>query len=231
MRQGQQNRRGRGRSSSSSNNGRKHQNPLTRTFESSGPDVKIRGTPAHVAEKYVALARDALSSGDPVLAENYLQHAEHYNRIIMSFREQQAQQAEQQPRGRGGDDAQSRSGSGNEDGDETASAEGRPAINGHNGHEAPSGEGRARGGGDDAGEEDSSEASSGGRGGRGRAGRGRRQRGDRGASRGAEDDGDQQPDFLTRPIRRQSRDDDERDTANGKGADAPSSPAVTENAD
>lgn len=87
MRQGQQNRRGRGRGGN-----RKNQNPLTRSFESSGPDVKIRGTPAHIAEKYMTYARDALSSSDPVLAENYLQHAEHYNRIIMTYREQQAQQ-------------------------------------------------------------------------------------------------------------------------------------------
>lgn len=87
MRQGQQNRRGRGRS-----NQRKSQNPLTRSFESAGPDVKIRGTPAHIAEKYTSLARDAGISGDPVLAENYLQHAEHYNRIIFSFRQQQISQ-------------------------------------------------------------------------------------------------------------------------------------------
>ena len=86
MRQGQQNRRGRGR-----NRNKGHQNPLTRSFESNGPDVKIRGTPAHIAEKYMSLARDALASGDPVLAENYLQHAEHYNRIIMAYREQQMQ--------------------------------------------------------------------------------------------------------------------------------------------
>lgn len=94
MRQGQQNRRGRGRNNNSNNNNnnRKNQNPLTRSFESSGPDVKIRGTPAHIAEKYISLARDALSSGDPVLAENYMQHAEHYNRIIMAYREQQIQQ-------------------------------------------------------------------------------------------------------------------------------------------
>ncbi len=85
MRQGQQNRRGRGRNN---NNNRKNQNPLSRSFESNGPDVKIRGTPAHIAEKYIALARDAQSSGDHVLAENYLQHAEHYNRIIMAYREQ-----------------------------------------------------------------------------------------------------------------------------------------------
>ena len=85
MRQGQQNRRGRGR-----NNNRKNHNPLARSFESNGPDVKIRGTPAHIAEKYLSLARDAQSSGDPVLAENYLQHAEHYTRIIMAYREQLA---------------------------------------------------------------------------------------------------------------------------------------------
>jgi hypothetical protein len=77
MRQGQQNRRGRGRN-------RKGQNPLSRNFESNGPDVKIRGNAAHIAEKYMSLARDALSSGDAVMAENYLQHAEHYNRIIMA---------------------------------------------------------------------------------------------------------------------------------------------------
>ena len=95
MRQAQQNRRGRGRNNNNNSNGnsnRKGQNPLTRSFESNGPDVKIRGTPSHIAEKYVAMARDALSSGDPVLAENYLQHAEHYNRIIMTFRESQGSQ-------------------------------------------------------------------------------------------------------------------------------------------
>ena len=63
MRNGQ-NKRMRGRN-------RKGHNPLTRVFESNGPDVKIRGTASHVAEKYVQLARDAQSSGDPVAAENY----------------------------------------------------------------------------------------------------------------------------------------------------------------
>ena len=94
MRQGQQNRRGRGRNN---NSNRKSQNPLMRSFESSGPDVKIRGTPSHIAEKYITLARDILSSGDPVLAENYLQHAEHYNRIILGCREQMAQQGSVDP--------------------------------------------------------------------------------------------------------------------------------------
>jgi hypothetical protein len=83
MRQGQQNRRGRGR-------GRKAQNPLSRNYESNGPDVKIRGNAAHIAEKYSALARDALAAGDTITAENFLQHAEHYNRIIMAAQAQQS---------------------------------------------------------------------------------------------------------------------------------------------
>ena len=96
MRQGQQNRRGRGRNNNNNNNNntsnpsnnRKPQNPLSRNFESSGPDVKIRGTAAQIAEKYMLLARDASSSSDTVMAENYLQHAEHYNRIIMAAQAQ-----------------------------------------------------------------------------------------------------------------------------------------------
>jgi hypothetical protein len=94
MRQGQQNRRGRGR-------GRKPQNPLARNYESNGPDVKIRGTAAHIAEKYMSLARDALASGDLISAESYFQHAEHYNRIIMAAQSQFGPQHGGQP-GEGG---------------------------------------------------------------------------------------------------------------------------------
>src|ERR1700720_803702 len=65
-----------------------HQNPLSRMYETNGPDVKIRGTASHVAEKYVQLARDAQTSGDPVAAENYYQHAEHYFRMIAAAQEQ-----------------------------------------------------------------------------------------------------------------------------------------------
>jgi hypothetical protein len=72
------------------NGGRKHVNPLSRNFESNGPDVKVRGNAAHVAEKYLQLARDAQSSGDSVMAENYLQHAEHYFRIVSSAQQAQA---------------------------------------------------------------------------------------------------------------------------------------------
>jgi hypothetical protein len=70
------------------NNRNKGPNPLTRSYESNGPDVKIRGTAQHIADKYAQLARDAQASGDPVAAENYLQHAEHYYRIIATAQEQ-----------------------------------------------------------------------------------------------------------------------------------------------
>ncbi len=83
------------------NGGRKHVNPLSRNFESNGPDVKVRGNAAHIAEKYLQLARDAQSSGDSVMAENYLQHAEHYFRIVSSA--QQAQNG-QRPDGQSDDD-------------------------------------------------------------------------------------------------------------------------------
>src|SRR5438309_11572704 len=80
MRNGQ-NKRMRGRN-------RKSQNPMSRVYESNGPDVKIRGTPSHIAEKDVQLARDAQASGDPVSADNYYQHAEHYFRLIAAAQEQ-----------------------------------------------------------------------------------------------------------------------------------------------
>ncbi|KQZ14638.1 hypothetical protein ASD44_11600 [Mesorhizobium sp. Root554] len=70
------------------NNNRKGPNPLNRNYESNGPDVKIRGSAQQIAEKYATLARDATSSGDRVMAENYLQHAEHYNRIIAAAQAQ-----------------------------------------------------------------------------------------------------------------------------------------------
>ena len=114
MRQGQQGRRGRGR-------GRKVQNPLSRNYESNGPDVKIRGTATHIAEKYSALARDAQASGDVITAENYLQHAEHYNRIIM------AAQAQMTPAG-GPQPAEGANGSGGQRSRRGGDAPSQPAV-------------------------------------------------------------------------------------------------------
>jgi len=100
MRNGQNKQRMRNRNNNNNNRNdgnRRGQNPMTRVFESNGPDIKIRGTASHVAEKYVQLARDARSSGDPVAAENYYQHAEHYFRLIAAAQEQ-FRQNQPQPR-------------------------------------------------------------------------------------------------------------------------------------
>lgn len=72
-------------------------------FESSGPEVKIRGSAQQVLEKYLALARDAASGGDRIAAENYLQHAEHYYRIINidNANRQQGTGGQRPPQGQG----------------------------------------------------------------------------------------------------------------------------------
>lgn len=109
MRNGQNNKRMRNRNNHShsnnnnnNNNNRRGQNPMTKVYESNGPEIKIRGTASHLAEKYVQLARDAQGSGDPVAAENYYQHAEHYFRIIAAAQEQFRQnQPQQHPRAEG----------------------------------------------------------------------------------------------------------------------------------
>src|SRR5688500_14602363 len=86
MRNGKQRMRGRG------GHRGKSKNPLTRVYESNVHDVNIRGTASHIAEKYIQLARDSQSSGDPIAAENYYQHAEHYFRLIAAAQEQFRQQ-------------------------------------------------------------------------------------------------------------------------------------------
>lgn len=94
------------------NNGRNkpHMPVRTQTFDSSGPDVRIRGNAYQVLEKYLALARDATAAGDRIAAENFYQHAEHYFRMInansdghnrpqMGQGHQQHPQQHQQPQG------------------------------------------------------------------------------------------------------------------------------------
>jgi hypothetical protein len=111
MRQGPNPKRSRGRNNNNNNNnnngGRRPNMPLRmQTFDSNGPDVRIRGSAFQVHEKYLQLARDASSSGDRIIAESYLQHAEHYYRIIAAAQEQAAQQQggdpNRRPRSEGG---------------------------------------------------------------------------------------------------------------------------------
>jgi hypothetical protein len=83
MRPGQ-NKRNRGRNNNGNhpNNNRPRMPHRVQTFDSNGPNVKIRGNAYQVFERYVALAREAASSGDRVAAENFYQHAEHYFRVM-----------------------------------------------------------------------------------------------------------------------------------------------------
>ena len=75
--------------------------PLNRNhvFDSSGPDVRLRGTAQQLFEKYLQLGRDATSAGDRVAAEGYFQHAEHYFRILGAMATVQ-QQGQPQPQDR-----------------------------------------------------------------------------------------------------------------------------------
>ncbi len=88
MRHGTTNRRSRSRNTG----GRRTNNNKTKVYDSNGPDVRIRGTAHQINEKYMALAKDSRASGDFVMAESYLQHAEHYQRLINSFVEEQAEE-------------------------------------------------------------------------------------------------------------------------------------------
>lgn len=57
-----------------------------RSWDSQGPEnIKVRGNAQTVYERYLQLGRDATASGDRVLAENYLQHAEHYFRVLRAL--------------------------------------------------------------------------------------------------------------------------------------------------
>ncbi|EDP65545.1 hypothetical protein BAL199_12831 [alpha proteobacterium BAL199] len=99
MRQGPHQKRGRGRG----NHRRSNTPNRNQTFDSNGPDVRIRGNATQVHEKYLNLARDAAASGDRVLAESYFQHAEHYYRILSVFQDAQGgENRGQQPNQNGG---------------------------------------------------------------------------------------------------------------------------------
>jgi Domain of unknown function (DUF4167) len=124
MRNGQ-NKRMRGRN----NHRNKNHNPMVRVFESNGPDVKIRGNPSHIAEKYMQLARDSQTSGDPIAAENYFQHAEHYYRVIAVAQEQFRQNNPHLPRPENEIPAGARDDA-FEDGDGDGDDDGQPSMSG-----------------------------------------------------------------------------------------------------
>src|SRR3546814_13921942 len=101
----------RSRGRNSGGGGRRNVPPRHQTFDSNGPNVRIRGNAHQVHEKYLALARDAASAGDRIAAENYYQHAEHYFRIIAADQaeaEQRNPQPPNPPKGFGANGQQNR---------------------------------------------------------------------------------------------------------------------------
>jgi|GEM_PF-634269 len=92
MRPNHNQKRSRGRNAGRQRGPSRHQ-----SFDSNGPSVRIRGTAHQVHEKYLALARDAASSGDRIMAENLLQHADHYYRVLNEAAESNRDQ--RQPNG------------------------------------------------------------------------------------------------------------------------------------
>ena len=184
--------RGRGRKpGGGGGGGGNNHNHGNRSLESSGPDVKIRGTAAQIYEKYSQYARDAQSGGDRVKYESFLQHAEHYYRVMAAtmprdrlLAQQNGEGGMQQPQHTGeGNQAQSSEGGmqggeaqnalkvmddhGNDadDGDDEAEVE---AGGDHSGHHGGDRDEVEASGGQDA-QQDNSEGS-----GRGRRRRGRR---------------------------------------------------------
>lgn len=111
MRQGPNNRRSRGRGPR-----KPHVNVKQQTFDSSGPDIRVRGNAYQVLEKYLAMARDASSAGDRVASENYLQHAEHYYRLINNSTDGEGNRRHQQRNDGNGHDADAAQGGPDESG-------------------------------------------------------------------------------------------------------------------
>lgn len=95
--------RSRNRNNNNNNNNRRSNsaNVVNRVFDSNGPESKVRGTPQQIVDKYQSLAQDATLAGDRVNAENFLQHSEHYSRLLSDAQREinerrEAQEAQRQ---------------------------------------------------------------------------------------------------------------------------------------
>lgn len=124
------------RSRSKSNRQRSLGNIVNRVFDSSGPEGKVRGTPQQIIDKYLGLARDAQVSNDRVAEQNFLQHAEHYTRMLAEAqRELQREQEGRQQTQAGGHEGGAQNG-----------GNGQPGGNAQPNGYAPQGGGDERGG-------------------------------------------------------------------------------------
>ncbi|MGB0353574.1 MAG: DUF4167 domain-containing protein [Paracoccaceae bacterium] len=102
------------RSRSKGNRNRSVGNIINRVFDSSGPEGKVRGTPQQIIDKYQQLARDAQLSNDRVAAENFLQHSEHYSRLLSEAQREMDARREEQQSHNGGQNGHDRRGYSNE---------------------------------------------------------------------------------------------------------------------
>ena len=102
MRQPQNAKRGRGRGRRGNGNAQPNVPNRNTSYESNGPDVKLRGNAQQLNEKYLALAHDAAAAGERITAEAYTQFADHYFRLhqaaVDAAEERRAQHAERQRR-------------------------------------------------------------------------------------------------------------------------------------
>jgi hypothetical protein len=137
MKQASNQRRSRGRGNNNNSGGRR--NTRNHTYESNGPEVKVRGSAQQVLDKYLQLARDSQSSGDRVKAEAYLQFAEHYYRIVSADQEEQ-----QEKRAAGAERPQDRSGDRPSERAETSDKPDAQATRNHDRNDRPA-RGRGRG--------------------------------------------------------------------------------------
>ena len=128
MRSSQKNRNGRHKSRGNKPSG----NILNRVYESAGPEGKVRGTAQQIIDKYLVLARDAQTSGDRVIAENFLQHAEHYIRLVNAAMPPQTEDRRFQGYGGGRDDVDD----GGDEGDDQPSQQPGHQPSVRNGHGA-----------------------------------------------------------------------------------------------
>ncbi|MBD3788217.1 MAG: DUF4167 domain-containing protein [Sphingomonadales bacterium] len=101
------------RSRNKSNRQRSIGNIINRVFDSSGPEGKVRGTPQQIIDKYLQLARDAQLGNDRVAEQNFLQHAEHYTRMLGEAQREMAREQEERQRQFGGNGQNGNGQSGN----------------------------------------------------------------------------------------------------------------------
>jgi len=106
-------------------------------FDSTGPDMRIRGTAQQLFEKYLQLGRDATGAGDRVMAESYFQHAEHYFRILNAMNQAAGfQQGQGQPQQRAWRNGPEQAGDGEGEGGDAAFTNGEADAERDNAGEA-----------------------------------------------------------------------------------------------